>query len=109
MKTKQINLLSGTEEGWHCYLCAKTTEDGRINNRGTTFHLKDLNGVYQREKMKRGIRISDKRWVYQYIPSSIWWFTELHHDWKDGGRMYLLTKGEHILRHRKEKEERKNG
>ena len=37
------------------------------------------------------------------IPSSIWWFSEIHHDWEDGARMYLLTKGEHILIHRRER------
>ena len=54
-------------------------------------------------KRKDVIRGNDRSWVHNHIPSSIAWKTQIHHDWENGGIMYLLTRGEHILRHRSEK------
>ena len=52
---------------------------------------------------KDNIRSKDKWWVAANIPSSIWWDTEIHHDWENGARMYLLTKEEHKKRTRDER------
>ena len=49
-------------------------------------------------RWKATIRQIDRIWVCKNIPSSIWWNLEVHHEWKDGGRMYLLTKQEHKRR-----------
>lgn len=55
---------------------------------------------------KQEIRNKDEFWVGWNIPSSLWRRCEIHHDWGDEGRLYLLTKAEHILRHMRE---HKNG
>ena len=52
---------------------------------------------------KTKIRTNDHSWVAHNIPSSFWWKYELHHDWKDSGRLYFLTHKEHIEHTRKER------
>ncbi|MCK4527895.1 hypothetical protein KAW18_11030 [candidate division WOR-3 bacterium] len=96
-RTKSFTLLSGTIEGWFWRIDCRRFEDGTSAGNSNMF----LYNSKERDKEKAKIRNRDKSWVKEHIPSSIWWFTEIHHDWKDGARMYLLTKGEHILRYRR--------
>ena len=98
---KSFTQNSGTEQGWSWNIPLSINENGSFDSVGETINLIDRkrNGQIYREKIN--MRESDKKWVYRNIPSSIAWVSEIHHDWKDDGRMYLLTKGEHILRHRK--------
>lgn len=49
------------------------------------------------ESDKTKIRQTDRSWVCTNIPSSLWWQCEIHHDWKDGARMYLISHVEHVL------------
>ena len=99
IKTKSITLASGNESGWYWTLTLRTAKN--LFSMGFTFEH-----YLARDKSHARIRCRDKNWIYYNIPSSIWWFNEMHHDWKNGGRMYLLTKAEHILRHRSEKAEK---
>jgi hypothetical protein len=103
MKTKSVVLLSGTIEGW-CYRCTvQIIKNGRFKGKGQNFTTRNSKEERESHVEKITIRKKDQNWVRQNIPSSIWWYTENHHDWKDGGRLYLLTEAEHILRHRREK------
>jgi hypothetical protein len=102
MRIKTIILLSGTQDGWQWQVPQITTKKGNIRE-NIYFNYIDKANTRKKYIEKTRIRDNDNKWVRNYIPSSIWWKTEIHHDWKDGGRMYLLTKGEHILRHRREK------
>ena len=100
MKTKGFTLLSGSLEGWHWSIVIAVSDKEQFTNEG--FRFSNEKELGKRDRRKRSIRTKDKSWIVWNIPSSIWWYMEVHHDWKDGARMYLLTKGEHILRHRKE-------
>lgn len=100
MRTKNFEVGSGTIEGWNWRLSVEVKENETFGSRGSSFKFRNVEerAIKNREKIQ--IRGSDREWVRNNIPSSIWWFTEIHHDWKDKARMYLLTKGEHVLRHR---------
>lgn len=98
--SKGITLISGTEEGFYWSANAFIEDNGAFKNKGG-FRIQYPYNSLQRKKA--GLRSTDRTWCYRNIPSSITWKTERHHDWEDGGRMYLLTKEEHILRHRREK------
>ena len=105
MRSKSTNLLSGTEEDWYWRVVTKVYETGNFENKGG-FDMLNSTKYRDRNRVKIRMRISDRTWVKNNIPSSIWWFTEVHHNWKDGGRMYLLSKSEHILKHREEREKK---
>lgn len=100
MRVKQISLFSGTEKDWFWYTRCLVKENGLLGDHGTiqSYNRKER---YIRDNEKEKIRAVDRLWVYRNIPSSIHWHTEIHHEWCDAGRMYLLTKEEHILLHRK--------
>ena len=102
MKTKSFTLLSGSFEDWHYDLVTTIGEDSSFREKGSAFHLKNLKLDLIKNRYKINIRKTDKSWVYRNIPSSIVWHTEIHHNWANNGTMYLLTKGEHILKHRRE-------
>ena len=89
-----VYLASGGEEGcdWRLSL---TCSSGTKNFMG--------NYVLVVANEKKRLRTSDRTWVYRNIPSSIHWYTEIHHDWSDGGRMYLLSHGEHLVLTRRER------
>ena len=57
----------------------------------------------ERNVKKILIRNKDAKWVRTHIPSSIWWKTVIHHDWKNGGIMYLLAPQKHKEITRKER------
>lgn len=103
MKKKSFGLLSGTEEGWSWDIRTQIKENEAFNAKGM-FNIRNTEEQYEKYREKRLIRHKDRFWVINNIPSSIWWFSEVHHDWNNDGVMYLLTKGEHILRHRREKQ-----
>ena len=99
---RTVVLYSESEEKGHLSVRLKVLRSGSFKNRGALeLHL-TVDDTAERRK-KASLRSVDRTWVYRNIPSSITWETEIHHDWEDGGRMYLLTKGEHILRHRRVK------
>jgi hypothetical protein len=50
---------------------------------------------------KATIRQTDRVWVCKNIPSTMWWGSEVHHDWDNGGVMYILTLKEHKRRDKK--------
>lgn len=100
MSEKRFTQLSGTINGWYWSVRLEIGKEGGIQYIG--FDYKNSIETYLKTKVKCSIRARDRQWVMRNIPSSIWWGTEIHHNWKDGGRMYLLSKGEHILRHKKE-------
>jgi len=104
-RTKDITLVSGTIEGWLWAVRLRMLSSGLFSARGT-YNYQNQAERYIKDKDKSRIRITDKQWCYRNIPSSIVWNTEIHHNWGDNGTMYLLTKGEHILRHRREKDEK---
>ena len=101
-RVKSFTLLSGMEENWHWDIICKIKGNGAFRRKGA-YTVVDTKEQREKYKEKNLLRQKDKLWVANNIPSSIWWFSEVHHDWNNGGVMYLLTKGEHILRHRKEK------
>ena len=101
-KTKNFTLLSGTEEGWQWGIKVCVVPSGHFHGKGT-FRYHNSNGETEDRRRKETLRKQDRTWCYQNIPSSIMWFVQIHHDWDDGDRMYLLTKAEHILRHRGKK------
>ena len=103
MKTKSFFLLTFTEEGFLYEIRAQVIENGTFMDKGNSIHSRNSKVHYKRNREKQLIRNKDYQWVIQNIPSSIWWHTEIHHNWANNGTMYLLTKGEHILRHRSEK------
>ena len=102
-KTRTTILLSGNYEGQSWRIVVVTTETGGFQGKGTFIFDYAYKDVSEERKKKGRLRVTDRKWVQRNIPSSIVWNTQVHHDWEDGGRMYLLTKGEHILRHRREK------
>lgn len=104
MKSKSFVQISGSEENCSWEVRLEVGEKGKFRTRGEHFRLRKQGIKTGKDRNKRNIRDSDRSWVYRNIPSLIAWKTEIHHDWNDGGRMYLLTKGEHILRHRSDKE-----
>ena len=104
MRTKSSTLLFGTEEGWSWNIRVGVYENGTFSTTGASFHLQNQKSRHKRDLVKERIRAMDRTWVYRNIPSSIHWHTQIHHDWANNGTMYLLAKGEHILRHRREKE-----
>lgn len=57
-------------------------------------HFKST-GRSMARKRKDAMRTKDNAWVNSNIPSSIVWNTQIHHDWGDRGRMYLVSEGEH--------------
>ena len=104
MSEKSFVLDSGNEDGWHWSITVGIKENGEIRRR-YSFNFYDMQEIKEKYKEKVKIRGVDNMWVLHNIPSSIAWKTVIHHDWSDGGRMYLLTKGEHSI---KTTEERKN-
>jgi hypothetical protein len=102
MKLKSFILLSGEKKGYRWAIPLVVTEKANVRN-ACFFDFINKNIYREKYREKTRMRDRDNKWVRNFIPSSIWWKTEIHHDWKDGGRMYLLTKGEHILWHRREK------
>ena len=92
-KAKQIYLFGGSEE--------KQIWELMVEIRETSYKFSGhfLFPKPENEE-KHGIRVRDRTWVRNNIPSSIQWYTEIHHDWEDGGRMYLLSEKEHKRKHR---------
>ena len=90
-KFQKLLLASGSEEGrkW-----------GLIVDICLNSHVFSGCFIIRSEKQteKDRIRTKDRKWCYINIPSSIVWNVEVHHDWNDGGRMYLLSKEEHKRR-----------
>lgn len=102
-KRKSFALISGMEEGFSYVLRAIVADNGNFHSKGTSFGIENMREYGKKNREKDRIRTNDRVWVYRNIPSSIHWHTEIHHNWAKNGIMYLLTKGEHILRHRSEK------
>ena len=103
MRIKSFTLLSGSEDRWGWCATTHISEYGGFKNKGVGWELTNLKERYEKDKKKVNMRIKDKNWVHRNIPSSIAWYTQIHHDWNDGARMYLLSKGEHIKRNRRDK------
>jgi len=101
-RTKQQTIHSYYEEGSGVRVVVMVSGNGSFESVGS-LHMMYRETHLNKYTKKRLIRQNDRSWIHHNIPSSIWWYTETHHDWKNGGRMYLLTKAEHILRHRREK------
>lgn len=93
-RARTIKLQSGGEEGYRWELAIGIHENIKVFTGSFTFGGEE-------QKRRHKIRSSDKSWVIHHIPSSIWWFNEVHHDWEDGGRMYILDKKEHRRRDKK--------
>lgn len=72
-KQRSIHLAGGAYEGWKWDFVGSC-----VSFRLTTPY-------------KARIRRKDRHWIANNLPSSIWWGLETHHNWEDGGRMYLLT------------------
>ena len=102
-RVKAQTLLSGTEEGHSWYISVVVYEDGTFFNRGSGFYFRNHKEKRDKDKFKIKIRANDRYWVIRHIPLSIWEKKQMHHDWNNGGRLYLLTRNEHILRHRGDK------
>ena len=103
-KQRIIYISGGTEAGLTYQLRLPVYRNGSVQ--AIYFRLQDIS-----DRKKQRIRYKDRIWVASNIPSSLWWGKEIHHDWEDGGKMYLLTKGEHLEREkwiRKQKKESKN-
>ena len=103
MSEKGFSLISGTEDGVHWSYRISIHSNGTFRGKGVFSIVK---GRGKWNKMKDSLRAKDRLWVYRNIPSSIHWHTEIHHNWANNGTMYLLTKGEHILKHRRERDEK---
>ena len=93
---KCIYLASGGEEGFAWELQLNVSKGMKAFP--GHFLIEDEDG-----KIKSNTRSRDKSWVVNNIPSSLWWNLQRHHDWEDGGRLYLLTKKEHMIRTKKER------
>ena len=93
-KGKSIILFSGGEEGLGFSLTLKVYSETKVFSGSWNFKFKET-----REKDK--VRGLDRKWCYRNIPSSIMWNVEVHHDWENGGTMYLLSHAEHMSIHRK--------
>lgn len=103
MRVKNITLYGGmVEKSFSFNISVRVCENSSFCSKGN-ISLKDNLSDYHRNKKHVNLRRLDREWVHTHIPSSIWWNTEIHHDWENDGIMYLLTKNEHILRHRREK------
>ena len=102
-KTKTVTLFSGSEGKQHWSVVVVITKIGNFQGKGTILTDCSYEDISEKRKRRGYIRIKDREWVYRNIPSTIAWKTQIHHDWEDGARMYLLSKGEHILRERREK------
>ena len=101
MRRRCFTQRSGTEKGWHWKIPLRINENGNFYNTGGSFDFFDTKKIYEEKRNKVKIRGADREWVFRNIPSSIVWATQIHHDWVDGARMYLISKGEHILRGRR--------
>lgn len=93
---KEIYLACGSEKGfkWKLRLAVSTETqnfEGGFSLSTDSTRKKDI------------IREKDRQWVYRNLPSSIHWYCEIHHDWKLGGKMFLLTKEEHKKRTKEER------
>ena len=97
--TKSITLSSGSIDGFVWKIAVRIRVNGSIKERGPIF-TKDRRRYYLQDKEKEKIRRSDRYWVETRIPFSIRNGCEIHHDWENGGTMYLIPKVEHILLHR---------
>ena len=102
-KGKHIVLYGYSEGGYRLNIVMSVIPSGGFQAKGSFIYAYPYRERTKRSKKQEQIRRADRVWVYRNIPSSIWWHTEIHHDWTNNGTMYLLTKGEHILRHRREK------
>ena len=91
MKTKGFSLYSQGEEGALLQVIQHINEEGLVY--ALSFSYRSRADVRYNQKVKT--RNKDKTWIYHNIPSSIWWHTAMHHEWKNGGVMFLLTPEEH--------------
>ena len=92
-KRKSFHLIGGSEEGQHW--------DLRLDIREKTNNFIGYFRFYTPPLYKSTTRNKDWRWVASNIPSSIWWGKQIHHDWENGARMYILDKKEHRRRDKK--------
>lgn len=92
-KRKQRNVwIGGGIEGGLAYeLRLSVYRNGNVE--GISFSLRDNSDM-----KKKRVRYKDRIWVALNLPSFLWWGKEIHHEWEDGARMYLLTKEEHLER-----------
>jgi len=104
MRVKGFGIFNQGEEGAILQVRQFVNENGFI--RFPTLSVRSKTN-YKGGKDK--IRALDKTWVYHNIPSSIWWYTEVHHDWENGGIMFLISKEKHKEITKKEVRKRKNG
>jgi hypothetical protein len=88
---KTVFLVGGGYEGWKWNVYQSVSTKGKILSSNFTFV----------DPWKAKTRRLDRQWIAMNIPSSIWWELSTHHDWEDGGRMYLLSKEEHRRRDKK--------
>ena len=100
MRIKLFIQLGGTVEGFRWRIPLQIKENGTFNDKGSINILNTKERYYGKDNIKIKLRKKDKNWVIYHIPSSIWWHTVIHHDWDNGGTMYLLSHKEHILIHR---------
>jgi hypothetical protein len=103
MKLKTFVQFSYREDCYGINIVLKVSEKGAFYSKGAVQYVFPRRNESKEAHMKSHLRKMDREWVYRNIPSSIHWHTEIHHNWYENGTMYLLTKGEHILRHRSEK------
>ena len=92
MPQHKTYLFGGSEEGESFEFYVYVNGNGKIGKITCLFPSKDL--------FKSRTRLKDRLWFYRNIPSSIIWNVEVHHEWEDGARVYLLSKEEHKLKHR---------
>ena len=110
LRDKRFPLFYMGEEGAALTIRLRVSRKGNLSY---TDHYASKEVMRKRAKRnhkknlkKRRIRGRDAQWVHTYIPSSIWWHCEIHHDWKNGGIVYLLSHLDH--KEITEKEERVN-
>jgi hypothetical protein len=82
---RTVFLVGGSFEGWKWNIYQSVTIKGKVSSFNFTFV----------DPFKAKTRRLDKQWIAYNIPSSLWWKLDMHHNWEDGGRMYLLTPKEH--------------
>lgn len=108
-KVKMFQLFRMGEEGAVLAINLRVSRKGNLScsDAYTTKEVKQKGEKrnWELNAKKIRMRINDNRWVHNHIPSSIWWETVVHHDWKNGGVMYLLTPEEHSVITRKERRE----
>ena len=102
-KGKSFVLFGHSEDGYRLNVVMSVIPSGGFQGKGIFLYAYPYKQQSKKSKKQEQIRRGDRIWVYRNIPSSIHWHTEIHHNWANNGTMYLLTKGEHILRHRREK------